>query len=289
MLDANGKPIKRKQAVLETRKSIGKKPKKYEDDSEDDFQPTKAKVKAKPKAGSSKIKYEDDDFDDPPAKEPPRKRVPVKKEESHSETEVAPQAKGKKAITKKEDSDFELDDDAVLRKVAPKPKKRVISKKESDSDVETLGQLGPKGKGKEKEQRSGKRKRYSRSVPTVLEANHFFHSSEQPGHENGDAPVRPAKVKKETSQSSVTDFFTKPETVKKAAGSRTVPGSKSKARPVAKKAADSEEEGDKSEDSDIPPPPPRRPTARAAASAKKYVEIPSDDEGMEDDSMYQDD
>lgn len=98
-------------------------------------------------------------------------------------------------------------------------------------------------------------------------------------------------MKKETSQSSVTDFFTKkPEKVKKATGSRTVSNSKPKAKPPAKKVIDSdEEEGDKDEDSDIPPPPPRRPTARAAASVKKYVEIPSDDGGMEDDSMYQDD
>lgn len=119
----------------------------------------------------------------------------------------------------------------------------------------------------------------------------FLHSSEQPEDESDDVPVRPVKAKKETSQSSVADFFTKkPETVKKATGSRTVSGSKPKAKPPARKVVDSdEEEGDKDEDSDIPPPPPRRPTARAAAAVKKYVEIPSDDEGVEDDSMYQDD
>ena len=178
MLDANGKPFKRKQAVLETRKSIGKKPKKYEDDSEDDFQPTKAKVKAKPKAGPSKIKDEDDGFDDPPVKEPPRKRVPIKKRGSDSEAEAAPQAKGKKAATKKEESDFELEDELVPKKAAPKPKKRVISKKESDSDVEMFNQPAPKGKGKEKEQPSKKRKRYglSASNPRIIELQilHFF-------------------------------------------------------------------------------------------------------------------
>lgn len=98
------------------------------------------------------------------------------------------------------------------------------------------------------------------------------------------------KAKKETSQSSVTDFFTKkPETVKKAAGSRAVSGPKPKTKPPAKRVVDSDEGEDKDEDSDIPPPPPRRPTARAAAATKKYMEIPSDDEGVEDDSMYQDD
>ena len=99
------------------------------------------------------------------------------------------------------------------------------------------------------------------------------------------------KSRKETSQGSVTDFFTKkPETVKKATGSRAVSDSKPRAKPPAKRIYDSDEkEGDKDEDSDIPPPPPRRPTARAAASAKKYVEIPSDEEDMEDDSVYQDD
>lgn len=103
--------------------------------------------------------------------------------------------------------------------------------------------------------------------------------------------TRPTKAKKETSQASVTDFFAKKpsEPAKKGANSRTVSGSRTKPKPPAKKVVDSEEEEDKDEDSDIPPPPPRRPTARAAATAKKYVEIPSDDEAMENDSMYQDD
>lgn len=119
----------------------------------------------------------------------------------------------------------------------------------------------------------------------------FIHSSEQPEDGSDDDPVRPAKAKKEASQSSVTDFFTKkpPKPAKKVTGSRTVSGSKQKPKPPAKKVVDSDEVEDKDEDSDIPPPPPRRPIARAAATAKKYVEIPSDDEGAEDDSMYQDD
>lgn len=89
----------------------------------------------------------------------------------------------------------------------------------------------------------------------------------------------------------MTDFFTKkPETAKKATGSRVVSGSKPKTKPPAKKVIDSDgEDEDKDEDSDIPPPPPRRPTARAAAAVKKYVEIPSDEEETEGDSMYQDD
>ena len=62
---------------------------------------------------------------------------------------------------KKEDSDFEMDDDPVPKKAAPKPKKRVISKVEPDSDVEVLDQSLPKGKGKgmEKEKSTKKRKR----------------------------------------------------------------------------------------------------------------------------------
>ena len=60
--------------------------------------------------------------------------------------------------------------------------------------------------------------------------------------------------------------------------------------PGKSKVVDSDDEAeDDVEDLDIPPPPPRRPTARATATAKKYVEIPSDDEEVEDDSMYQDD
>ena len=109
--------------------------------------------------------------------------------------------------------------------------------------------------------------------------------------ESDDAPTRPVKkAKKETSQSSMADFLTKKpgQAAKKATGSRTVSGSKPKAKPPTKKVVDSDEEEDK-EDSDVPPPPPRRPTARATATVKKYVEIPSDDEGVEDDSMYLDD
>ena len=96
--------------------------------------------------------------------------------------------------------------------------------------------------------------------------------------------ARPTKAKKGTSQSSVADFFGRrplPPTAKKETNPRV--GSKSK-------VVDSDDEvEDEGEDSDIPPPPPRRPTARATATVKKYVEIPSDDEGVEDDSMYQDD
>jgi hypothetical protein len=120
----------------------------------------------------------------------------------------------------------------------------------------------------------------------------FIHSFEETDDGSDDVPVRPAKAMKDSSQSSVTDFFAKkPEPAKKVAGSRTVSGSKPKTKPPAKRVVDSDEleEEDEDEDSDIPPPPPRRPTARAAAAAKKYVEIPSDDEGVEDDSMYQDD
>lgn len=161
--------------MLETRKSIGKKPKKYEDDSEEEFKPTKAKMKAKPKAGPSKIKDSDDDFGDPPAKKPPPKKVPVKKEESDSEAEVVPQGKGKKAVTKK-DPDLEMDDVPVPKKVAPKPKKRVISKKESDSDLEVLDQPAAKGKGKERENTATKRKRYELPAPTALRCDRVSNS-----------------------------------------------------------------------------------------------------------------
>ena len=96
--------------------------------------------------------------------------------------------------------------------------------------------------------------------------------------------ARPTKAKKEMSQSSVVDFFGKGAgTAKKTPNPRRVLGSKSKA------VSSDDEVEDEGEDSDIPPPPPRRPTARATAAAKKYVEIPSDDEEVEDDSMYQDD
>ena len=91
ILDTNGKPIKRKQAVLETRYSIEKKPKKYGDDSEDESQPSNMKAKTNAKAGPSEVGDEGGDSDDPPAEKPPPK-VPVEKEPD-SETEVAPQAR----------------------------------------------------------------------------------------------------------------------------------------------------------------------------------------------------
>lgn len=93
ILDTNGKPIKRKQAVLETRYSIEKKPKKYGDDSEDESQPSNMKAKTNAKAGPSEVGDEGGDSDDPPAAKPPPKKVPVEKEEPDSETEVAPQAR----------------------------------------------------------------------------------------------------------------------------------------------------------------------------------------------------
>jgi DNA topoisomerase-2 len=143
--DSKGKNVKRRQATLQTRKSLpgpGKR-KGGDNESEDEFMPTKAakakkptepkQVRTKPTAVvPSKTSIDiDDDVDDVPL---PKKRAPAKKAKDESE------------------SDFE-----VVKKPAARTAKAKAVKIDSDSEVEVIPAPPAKGKGKAKE--APKRKR----------------------------------------------------------------------------------------------------------------------------------
>lgn len=143
MLDANGKKIKKKQATLETRKSLpgpGRKKGYGSDDSEDEFKPSKTaakkkvteskpKLKSKPEvAGPSKVESDDEK---PLKVATATKKAPAKKV-----------AKGQSGLAE-----------------AP-PKKTTAVKANSDSDMETVPTAPAKGKGKAKaKENPPKRKR----------------------------------------------------------------------------------------------------------------------------------
>lgn len=114
--DSKGKKVKRKQAVLETRKSIGKK---RADDSDDDFKPIKAPIKKKV---------------------PATKPVPVAPTADDSDVKPPPavnKAKGKAKVKSSPDSDIEM---KPVKKTAAKAVKKSATKPapkgESDSAVE---------------------------------------------------------------------------------------------------------------------------------------------------------
>ncbi|OJA16788.1 hypothetical protein AZE42_03299 [Rhizopogon vesiculosus] len=251
LLDANGKKIKKKQATLETRKSLsgpGRKKGYGSDDSEDEFKPSKtapkkkaaeSKPKPKPKAavaGPSKVESDDEK---PPKVAPAAKKAPAKK--------VA-----------KEESDS---DEALSKKVK-------AVKADSDSDIEMVpaAQAEGKGKGKAKaKERPPKRK--------SLEAE----------EDSDEDYVKPAVKKKKITQAPVTDFFGKIPEPKKAVARKP---SSSKPAPAKKTVTkkDSDDEISIKSDSDIPPPRAGAPKRAVRAKSKKYVEVEA-----EDVSMFEDD
>jgi DNA topoisomerase-2 len=174
--DANGKPIKRKQAVLRTRKSIGTG---KGSGSDDDFKPINAaalkrkptekkevpqkskdmedvKVRAAessvPKRKTAQKKIVDDDDDDdmymevPPLPPPPKTKPNT----------------GKKAPAPESNSDSDVE---VIEKVQPKRKAAVAAKPVAiESDSESEEKLF-KGKGKAK---PPKRKRWGEKTSLAL-------------------------------------------------------------------------------------------------------------------------
>ncbi|KAF8912885.1 DNA topoisomerase II [Gymnopilus junonius] len=172
--DASGKKVKRKQAVLKTRKSIGTRD---ASDDDDDFKPIKAPAaKRKPAAepnktiGTAKGKEKAKEKDEVRAKkeEAPSKRTAAQQKklddyfDGNSDDEPPPPHKGKepaKKVTKVEESDSEIE---VVEKakgkgaakgtdVARKGKtaaKRTIVESDGESDAAAW-----KGKGKEKRKR----------------------------------------------------------------------------------------------------------------------------------------
>ncbi|KAJ7674423.1 DNA topoisomerase II [Mycena rosella] len=263
-VDANGKKVKRKQTVLKTRKSIGRK---RGSDSEDDFQPIKATAKRKapeskrPKPAAAK--YDDDDDDDEPPP-PPKKRAPAKKPAKDTMDVDDPAPPKKKAPAKTEDSDSEVE---VVKRAPKKPKALSIN---SDSDDEP-----PKGKG------NGKAAPKRKSLESAL-----------------DSDDEPPKKKASPSQPAVTDFFakagpsgaaSKPEKRKISKSMKPASPPKPKKGPPKKIVDSSDDEMDYDA---IPVAASSRavPSRPARAAPKKYVEIPSDEdeEATGDQSMFVD-
>ncbi|TFK40935.1 DNA topoisomerase [Crucibulum laeve] len=306
--DANGKVVKRKQATLKTRKSLGGK---AASDDDDDFKPIKpaaARRKpaaAKPKPGTKKEDNgddddDDDDSDDDEVKTAPSKRKPAASKKlvmDDSDSEVT--SKVKSLPKRKNDAD-EDDDDFI--KPAPTKRKAAAAKKvfkgETDAAVEIGEKRSLKSTGKvividsdedEDEVTKGKGK--------AKETN----KRKSPGTSDDSDDGRPTKKKKAGSvaQAEVTDFFTKagPSGGGKSGTARKISKSMKPASPpklkktVAKKkvVADSDSE-DMIDYDDLPAPPARSaPAARAARGApKKYVDV-SDDDGDNDASMFVDD
>lgn len=162
-LDANGKKIKKKQAVLKTRKSIGRK---TNSDSEDDFQPIKATKRKAPESKRPRPAAKDDDDDDDEAPPPPpKKRAPPKKplkDEDDMDVDVPPPKK-KAPAKKTEDSDSEVE---VVKRAPRKAAKPVSVDSDEDADEP------PKGKGKAKA--APKRKRYLLCVDFLSGAHQFL-------------------------------------------------------------------------------------------------------------------
>ncbi|KAG5654332.1 hypothetical protein H0H81_004286 [Sphagnurus paluster] len=293
-VDANGKKIKKKTKVLQTRKSIGIR--KGSDDEDDDFKPIKAAAKRKvgetsrPKPApkkSPKDKDEDVEMQDvkkPKPKPAPRRKAPEKKtvkDESDDEVEVVQKSASRKKTVAKALIPSDSEDDVMVLPQKDKGKAKEVLKKIS-SDVEDEDDLlkpppvaGSKGKGKVAD--ITKRKN-----PALSEGS------------DDELDMKPAAKKKK-----VTDFFEKAAPKSKAAAAPTArkisksmkPASPPKAKAKTKKV-DSDSDDDMDFDS-LPVPKKVAPApARAARAApKEYVEILSDDEddGDGDASMFEDD
>ncbi|OSX67990.1 hypothetical protein POSPLADRAFT_1072653 [Postia placenta MAD-698-R-SB12] len=252
--EASNKKGKRKQATLRAfTKKAGN------DDTDDEFKPTKAAARAKKStaapakkpastvASGSKIKMDadsgDEDVKPPPKKKPATK---AKKEESESDFETGntrpARASKKKAIKDESDSDFEM--------VGTKP--AVQADKDSDSDIELVA---PPSRDSSKGKAKAAPKRKS---PDVDGEN-----------SDDDALNVPKKKQKSDTQAAVTDFFDKAPAgaaAKKTTARKTSSSSqtaKAKAAPRKKQASKVIE----SEDDD-PPPPPKATTARKASASK---------------------
>ncbi|KAJ7197086.1 type II DNA topoisomerase [Mycena rebaudengoi] len=133
--EAYQREMEKKQTVLKTRKSIGRR---AASDSEDEFRPIKAPAKRKapepkrPKPAAKDDDDDDDDNDDDMPPPPPKRKAPAKtaaKDEDDSDVEMPPpkkKAPAKKAA--KDDSDSEVE---VVKRAPKKAAKKAVA---SDSD-----------------------------------------------------------------------------------------------------------------------------------------------------------
>ncbi|KAI0297539.1 type II DNA topoisomerase [Multifurca ochricompacta] len=263
VMDSSGKKVKRKQATLKTRKSIGSGKRGGGDDSgdDDDFMPTKKAAAAKarkpvvPATGTSrarpKAKRSDDEmsFDDEP---PP----PIKKR-------AAPE---KKAPFKIEpSSDMEMADDPLPPKEDAPPMK-VKSDDDEDSGDNLIREALAKGKGKATQARK------RRSLGDE--------------EDDKDAYIKPAKKAKSTTQASMKDFLGKKPPVSKAVAkppskttARKASGStKALSKKAATKGAESSGDDILMDDPDSAPVAPRAAAPRRAAAKVAYIELSDNDE-----------
>ncbi|KAG6915987.1 hypothetical protein DXG01_008967 [Tephrocybe rancida] len=296
--DASGKKVKRKQAVLQTRKSIGTGARNASDD-DDDFRPVKAPVKRKPLGEASRpkpaakkaAKDEDEDvvMEEPPAPKPklaaPKRKAVEKKtirvdsdDDDDDDIEVVTKPAPKKTIKPsavKSDSDDEVAIVPLKLKGKAKEVPKLLMDSEDDDDV-----LKPSAAAKGKGKAAPKRK-----SPTLSEDS------------DDDAYTKPVVKKKK-----VTDFFEKPVPKVKAAAAPTArkisksmkPASPPKPKPKPKAVVSDSEDDDDIDFDSLPVPKKAAPApARAAraTAAKKYIELSDDDDvdgGDEDASMFED-
>ncbi|KAI0056765.1 type II DNA topoisomerase [Artomyces pyxidatus] len=263
VVDANGKRVKRKQATLQTRKSLtGPGRRKGDDESDDDFKPTKAAVSkpkksaaapaaTKPRAKPTAVKAEESEDDDPPSAPPPVKRAAAKKPPPKEES----------------DSDIEMVDDKPAPPPKKAPPKKAVKKVESDDDSadDVVAAAIAKGKGKAREPQ-GKRK-----SPEV----------EEPDSDES-AYIKPAKKTKVAKQAEVTDFFGKPSGPSKPTARKVSNTTKAPAKKVAAKKVVSSDDEMLVDDPATPPPRAAAPKRAArGAAAKAYIELSDDDDDDE--------
>ncbi|KAG7450762.1 type II DNA topoisomerase [Guyanagaster necrorhizus] len=251
-MKASGQKGKKKQGTLKTRKSIGSRNKGS--DNDEDFKPVKAAPKTKPASKSavakSAAKREDGDDDMPPAPAPKRA-----------------------AAAKKKPKDESNDDFDISEVSKPAPRKKPVAKSklpESDSDDDVLI-VANTDKGKEKAKTAPKRKN--------------LEMEEEEENDDGGEPV--PKKKAGTTQSPVTDYFTKagPSEPKKTKLTKKMkPASPPKAKKSPPKVVDSDDDDDMDYDS-IPKPPRTTRPPRAAAASRNYMDVENSDEDG-DDSIF---
>lgn len=262
--DSKGRKVKRKQATLETRKSLnGIVHKRNGDDSDDDFQVKPHKAAPRPK--KMVPKYHGDDADEAVnlVLKPNIKKSSATKAKSNDEPTVHHNVREDKATS------------SVKSGVGAASEDIIKSADEMDSDVPRP--LQPPAKAKAKTAAAFvKRKRYVEMLFEIITCSLNIESPISDQDSDSRDNVRPAKKSQKTTH--ITDFLSGPGSKSKpkpAAKSRLASGSKSK---ISKDL--------KSDDDVVIPdlsPPPRAATARRAAAQKtKYTEISDDDSNGSD-------
>ncbi|KAF8640700.1 hypothetical protein AX17_000356 [Amanita inopinata Kibby_2008] len=283
--DSKGKKVKRKQAVLQTRKSLGGR----KGSGDDDFVPIKAATtKRKPlvaKSAKLTVKEEDAIGSDQEVQIEQKRKAANKaiiKANGNEPRVKRKAATSRRKILEDTDADDDLfDEDSRPTKGATNKKTVTKTKAETDSEIDVSDRQKAKNKSKEKGKEATKRK-----SPT----------SENESDE--DLDIKPAKKQKGSpaAQATVTDYFGKASNGHKAAEAPRKLSHKMKpaSPPKTKKGNRRMIESDDEMDFDDLPKLPRshgEGGARAArGGAKRYVEIVSSEEGEDGEaSLFVDD